>query len=1097
MRHRIGRRIIAASLAGVLVANGGVIPMINHGLTADAATGYTYTWYADEAWHADNLPTALYAVRASDGQKFKVDINMTDRKSMTFTAPTADYYTLYADFGEFTGMLMYDRKWVGSGYTSAWSTGVYALYKYRLPSLKVLVSTYGKWFFGESTRTTAYRDMISKTWDNRWGMMWLEGAEVGYDTADIYWTLLRDVVPIYSLDLTALGANSFVGGWNDINNAMGQVAATTLGIANALGIDGRNAKNVNNAAKKFSDIIKNLDAPNTYTYRTESGRKLLQLLQNNTGARNYFVDVLLWPNSLGDVESVLELAGTNPKIFECNGYPDQTNSVYYRLFNKISSEDSVAGDYHKAAEDYKAANDLTSSICSYDRTADINNGTYGNGVSAKAVQITSGAAAVPGANQNFNDKKAQADNPDTARTLAMAAVRSEDESATSSALYEKLTKTIVTDASKALSISEEFPTIKDDYQYAYEYVTKATDEQKETQQYKDLAAFVDNPFNLASEKVADVHKTIEDLKNSPTSEESTTEQSSEESTKESTDAGQPGEATSKETEPSTKPDPSTSETTSKTTEPKTSPEPTTSNPPVPDQSASLNFEDLKKVQNVANSLNNAYGSEGDGPAARTFFSAMDVAYRLEMDETSATQDKIDAAAKNLLAACAPFLREVVDKRIDSQTDDSNGLYQSDANALKSVIEKFSITKDDSNTALADAADLLDRADTLLAVTRRIRSVYEEIPEVTEGNNYKYSSNRDKLDAAAKIIEDIVETKKVGNLETGQTALRDYLSSSNQLNGISSYNRAMTDLQTEMRQYSNTVYSSRYQNDTVEKRSAYRTAFLKAKEFYDKAVADPDQSYPENLAQIDGYTQNLRTTREVLSGLSDLDMARERLRTAILINSLVQTNLNDKQKEAINKALDKVKNDGDLRALENTVISLAREQNLLKEATDDSAVKDSARFAYADEASKQAYEDAVNAGRQLLRDKSDIDTDSDVVACRLAISRAAANLRGTSPYATQLTNLIDASYDMTSNLKFTGSDQEKRVDYVVGIAIGRFTLADPDAKESDLKSAVDRINAALKRLDGDLARKIVVGAAIGSSIVVLIGYILSLILKAGK
>ncbi|MDO4929415.1 MAG: hypothetical protein Q3976_10230 [Corynebacterium sp.] len=347
-------------------------------------------------------------------------------------------------------------------------------------------------------------------------------------------------------------------------------------------------------------------------------------------------------------------------------------------------------------------------------------------------------------------------------------------------------------------------------------------------------------------------------------------------------------------------------------------------------------------------------------------------------------------------------------------------------------------------------------------------------------------------AAKKSLEDSVADTSIAsslNISVNTELLNMHIKA---LDGVERYDAALKALEQEIRQYSNVVYSSRYQNDTQARRQAYRDAYSGAKTLYDSVI---DKTSTTNVAEMENLRGTLAAARLNLQGASDLDAAKSRLQTAILVNSLTNSNLNDKQKAAFEAALEAVKNDGDLRALEDTVITIAREQNLLRNDVESTTtVQSSSRYQYASDAAKQAYEQAVQDGSTLLQEKSDVDGWADVSEARNNISSKFQDLNGVSPYAGRLQDLIDQTYDTGESLKFTGAAADKRTAYLIAIAKGRFVLADPSSTDADYEAACQAIETSMKALDGDLPRKIVLIGAGGSALIVLLGYILSLVLK---
>ncbi|MDO4909875.1 MAG: hypothetical protein Q3962_08535, partial [Corynebacterium sp.] len=495
----------------------------------------------------------------------------------------------------------------------------------------------------------------------------------------------------------------------------------------------------------------------------------------------------------------------------------------------------------------------------------------------------------------------------------------------------------------------------------------------------------------------------------------------------------------------------------------------------------------KRYLNSTNENKAAYDKAVDAAKA-----ALDRQNTTAEDYTNAYKALVNAE-NNLRDETLSNLRASIEQYIRDNTGyaNSKNIPNTTSQALLDQAEKAG-TVDELNA-------IKDNATALINMVEFARNTLSHADETKATTNYSSDTaeRRQAVDNAQAALQDYLKDDNSAAVTTTEVRAKalTLLQALNALAGDRAYQTALTQLADEMRQYSNTVYSSKYQNDSQERRSAYRTAYLKAKALYEDVTQNNKTATAD---EVNTLYQNLYTARMALAGLSDLDAAKQRLQTAILVNSVTNSNLNDKQKQAFQQALDKVKNDGDLRALENTVITIAREQNLLKDAIgDQSTVEDSSKYEHASQESKDAYNQALKESQDLLNNKSDVDTWSDVAAKRADLNAKQQALNGVSPYAAELQGLIDQSYDTTVDLKYTGADVTKRTNYLIAVAKGRFTLADPASKDTDYQASIDAIKSSAKVLDGDLPRKIVLFGAGGSALIVLLGYLISMLLKNQK
>lgn len=400
---------------------------------------------------------------------------------------------------------------------------------------------------------------------------------------------------------------------------------------------------------------------------------------------------------------------------------------------------------------------------------------------------------------------------------------------------------------------------------------------------------------------------------------------------------------------------------------------------------------------------------------------------------------------------------------------------------------------------ADADIFLQNLHLFIAEIKKLNQISDFIEKEKASTDYTQSSS-DKRSAFDAIANQVLELEKnrstlsVEDYEKISTLLDQLYIAHEELNGFERVNDAINNLELFINDYSNIIYSERYRNSTLAKREQYRNAYTVAKEIYD-TYHDKTKQY--TLSEIQKAQSDIINARDSLDGKNDLEVAKERLQAAILMESVVQSGLNDKQQEALKTAIAAARNDGDMRLLQQTVVEIAREQGQLKTIIDSSdTVKNSSRYQYADILAKKRYEETLEEARRTLDEKSDVDGADDIKDSKNKIDQADKGLSGVSPYSSELSALIDNYYSVSTSLRFTGSDISARREYVLAIQKGRFVLANPDSTDEDYTTIISEIREKDSHLNGDLPRKIVAWGFGISFVLILLGYTVSQLIERG-
>ncbi|MDO4929416.1 MAG: hypothetical protein Q3976_10235 [Corynebacterium sp.] len=1076
----VGRHVITCALTGALVAQ--VVVPVNQGWlpSASADVTYPYTYYIQDNFTEGETIPEFYVIRLDDATNTQIPVT-NNGSTFSVSVPASGYYRLYALYpGVGRGMAVGKDVWIGPNYTSS-TLSLYNLRNYQWRAYKIVYSPWGNWWYSEQGHRNADHFIFTTPNHPLWQHVTWDALEVLSTTGERYWSLMREAVLFVNPSAAGL-MGPIEGGHNNVitaSSSNGVIAFSS--IRNALGLDQNNAQ-TEKTRKALPSVFQSLIKynPTKYGY--------LQYYLDNPSSLSTLIETLVNPSSNAHLEETLEIAQSQPQTFNV---ADARGEDYFKFYKQLPTS-GTGSNLRKIADDYETGM-IALAKYKQDSGASMTN------------EETLALKDLVANKKAYEDSKSGADAQ--AGTLAKAAVANAKASNADSALYSKLVD--VPSISAAYEALNNFSTVEAPYAQAVSAAEGASTAAKALPEYTALKKIIDSPYtgnNGSAYSASEILQAISDYQSAvaalPAEEpETTSPTTSEEAPVVAPDPEPEPEPTSEEgtSEESTSEQPTSQPEQPESPEPVTpstpqTPPPSSEQPQPPAEVQKSNLGELQVAMRFASQTVDRYA---DVRPTRTLRQLQDLQIDAFAMTTETPQAQVDAATRELIDLMVKYAVESESARIDRSTDDENGLFTETGAYYKSQFSGIVPSQTDYQSQLATINQIDGTVNVMLTSLKRLRVTYQQVAAVTSTRIYKYSTNRAAVDESIAAMAKILDDKNVTSTTPILQAMTNYFIAQNRLDGETAYTRAMSDLNVEVRMYSNTVYSSRYQNDILERRNEYRNRYGEAKDFFEAASADPTQSYPESLAQIQQYTEHLRAARLALKGLSDIEVARERLRTAILINSLIQTNMNDAQKAAIERALAAVQNDGDLRTLEQTVVTIAREQNLLKDTVTDETVTKSARYVYAPEEARKAYDEAVASGKALLRDKSDIDGWDDVVQARLAIARAAEALRGSSPYAGELEALINASYDIVNGIKYTGSNSDKRLAYMVGINVGRFVLADPDTTAADLESAVSGIKTSYNSLDGDLPRKIIIGGAAGSAAIVLLGYLISLILKQQK
>ena len=292
----------------------------------------------------------------------------------------------------------------------------------------------------------------------------------------------------------------------------------------------------------------------------------------------------------------------------------------------------------------------------------------------------------------------------------------------------------------------------------------------------------------------------------------------------------------------------------------------------------------------------------------------------------------------------------------------------------------------------------------------------------------------------------------------------------------------TALQTAVDQASSVESSDNYTNADTRLQDNYQAAIKAGQGILSKENA--------TQTEVDNALTTINNAKDALNGDAKKAASKEALQKAVDEAPTVKSddaayyNGSDEAKKAYDEAItagQKVLDDSDATATQITAaldaINTAK-GNLKGEATDKSAlqkavdnsatVKESNNYTNADETQKTAYDNAVTAAQTVL-DKTNA-TQAEVNQALQDLETANNNLNGDAKTEAANKAALEAAVKDAPNVRNTSAyyngSEEAQTAYNNAITAGQAVLNEANPSASDVKNALDAINAAKDNLKGE-------------------------------
>ncbi|MCC4435009.1 DUF1542 domain-containing protein [Limosilactobacillus reuteri] len=292
----------------------------------------------------------------------------------------------------------------------------------------------------------------------------------------------------------------------------------------------------------------------------------------------------------------------------------------------------------------------------------------------------------------------------------------------------------------------------------------------------------------------------------------------------------------------------------------------------------------------------------------------------------------------------------------------------------------------------------------------------------------------------------------------------------------------TALQTAVDQASSVESSNNYTNADTRLQDNYQAAIKAGQGILSKENA--------TQTEVDNALTTINNAKDALNGDAKKAASKEALQKAVDEAPTVKSddaayyNGSDEAKKAYDEAItagQKVLDDSDATATQITAaldaINTAK-GNLKGEATDKSAlqkavdnsatVKESNNYTNADETQKTAYDNAVTAAQTVLGKTN--ATQAEVNKALQNLETANNNLNGDAKTEAANKAALEAAVKDAPNVRNTpayyNGSEEARTAYNNAITAGQAVLNEANPSASDVKNALDAINAAKDNLKGE-------------------------------
>ena len=432
----------------------------------------------------------------------------------------------------------------------------------------------------------------------------------------------------------------------------------------------------------------------------------------------------------------------------------------------------------------------------------------------------------------------------------------------------------------------------------------------------------------------------------------------------------------------------------------------------------------------------------------------------------------------------------------AQTGSTGGNFSIDLSSLASSLT------DDAEVTVTATKDFVESAQTESVATLRalntttLQELVDAAPDEEKKASYYNASEAaqkaytDAIAAGNTILDNIknsTENYDQSDIDTAVTAIQ------NAQKALTGEPTNKTELQTAVGEAATVESSDNYTNADTKLQDDYKAAIKAGQDILSK----------ENTTQteVNDALNAINNAKSALNGDAKKAASKEALQKAVDEARTVRTddaayyNGSDEAKTAYNNAINagqKVLDNSDATATQITdaltAINTAK-SNLNGKATDKAAlqkavnnsttVKESNNYTNADETEKTAYDNAVTAAQKVL-DKTNA-TQAQVNQALQDLETANNNLNGDAKTEAANKAALEAAVKDAPNVRNTpayyNGSEEAQTAYNNAINAGQAVLDQANPSASDVKSALDAINAAKANLKGEATNTVALETAL--------------------
>ncbi|UTW41098.1 DUF1542 domain-containing protein [Lactobacillus intestinalis] len=497
----------------------------------------------------------------------------------------------------------------------------------------------------------------------------------------------------------------------------------------------------------------------------------------------------------------------------------------------------------------------------------------------------------------------------------------------------------------------------------------------------------------------------------------------------------------------------------------------------------------------------------------------DAAYYNGSDEAKTAYDKAISAGQTVLADPDATATQITDALKDINTAKGNLKGEAtDKSALQKAVDNSATVKESNNYTNADetqktaydnavtaAQTVLDKTNATQAEVNQALQNLETANSNLNGNAKTEAANKAALEAAVKDAPNVRNTSAYYNgskeaqttynnaITAGQAVLDNPDATATQItDALKDINTAKGNLKGEATDKS-ALQKAVDNSATVKESNNYTNADETQKTAYDNAVTSAQTVLNKTnatQAEVNQALQDLETANSKLNGDAKTEAANKAaLEAAVkdapnVRNTSAYYNGSEEAQTAYNNAIksgqavldnpdatatqitDALKN---INTAKGNLKGEATDKSALQKAVDNSAtVKESNNYTNADETQKTAYDNAVKDAQTVL-DKTNA-TQAEVNQALQDLETANSNLNGNAKTEAANKAALEAAVKDAPNVRNTSAyyngSEEAQTTYNNAIKSGQAVLDQANPSASDVKNALDAINAAKDNLKGE-------------------------------